>query len=163
MRSTSRILTDLNSKTLEAVKQWSEMLAIYYIHTLIGPEEQSRQSKKYLRCMRYSSSIRIRSEEQNTRHRQSSPRMMKFWRTCDEADNKTDKDDGGSSNGGVPQVGDWVKKVDARPDARQRDQITKSTHLATSPLPLIYTSKKQLMPLFPSQPVQQVVFYPPIS
>ena len=145
MRSTSTILTrpihdNTRGRQTEGLDTWG---LLFHIH------RPWRAKKTIKNVQRYTSSIFIRSEEQNTRHRQSSPQMMKFWRTCDEADDKTDNDDGGGSDGGVPHVGHWVKKVNARPDARQRDQITGSTHLATSPLPLTNTSKKQLMPPSP--------------
>ena len=39
---------------------------------------------------------------------------MRKSRTCNEADDETDDDDSGGSDGRVPQVGDCVQQVDAR-------------------------------------------------
>ena len=47
---------------------------------------------------------------------------MRKFRTCNEADDETDDDDSGGSDGRVPQVGDCVQQVDARSDT------TRHTH-----------------------------------
>ena len=50
---------------------------------------------------------------------------MRKFRTCNEADDETDDDDSGGSDGRVPQVGDCVEQVDARSDT------TRHTHTDT--------------------------------